>query len=365
MKKMLKKCIKYALNKFGEINIGIFNKKKPSFYALKGKRLIEKNRIRAAIKTFKKGLYFYPNSLLIHREWTRYLMSINEWEKAIYHWEFVFKSKNKKLLNSNDFLNASDAYIHKNQYEKASRILEKGNKAFPFYKTEYDLNQINILLIQKKWKLALDFLIENQPPNTDLNLRYIYKKLNLYKHVKRVLRANTKYSLEYKEISEAYINLSIYRKNWNAAINRGKHLIKQHSNLSIEILMKLGMLHQIIGSHQEASGLFKRIEVMQDKNTQKHQKIILFDNGESRIEFYKKSHEVEKVIITFDSINMEWDKQPFGFSLLKKKNIDIIAVRKRKKQTYQQDLTQEDFYNTVYKLMYFYTDKIAYGFSLG
>src|SRR5699024_8710877 len=68
---------------------------------------------------------------------------------------------------------------------------------------------------------------------------------------------------------------------------------------------------------------------------------------------------------TFDSINMEWDKQPFGFSLLKKKNIDIIAVRKRKKQTYQQDLTQEDFYNTVYKLMYFYTDKIAYGFSLG
>src|SRR5690625_2259146 len=101
--------------------------------------------------------------------------------------------------------------------------------------------------------------------------------------------------------------------------------------------MKLGMLHQIIGNHQEASGLFKRIEAIQDKNTQKHQKIILFDNGESRIEFYKKNHVAEKVIITFDSINMEWDGQPFGFSLLKKQNIDIIAVRKRKKQTYQQD----------------------------
>src|SRR5699024_6121341 len=55
----------------------------------------------------------------------------------------------------------------------------------------------------------------------------------------------------------------------------------------------------------------------------------------------------------------------FGFKLLLKQGVDVIALRKKKKKTYHQDLSQEEFVNVVNVLAESYKDKIAYGFSLG
>src|SRR5699024_10568080 len=62
---------------------------------------------------------------------------------------------------------------------------------------------------------------------------------------------------------------------------------------------------------------------------------------------------------------MNWNETPFGFKLLRKQQLDIIAVRKRKKGSSQQDLKREEFESAVSILVKNYKDKIAYGHSLG
>src|SRR5699024_6483799 len=98
---------------------------------------------------------------------------------------------------------------------------------------------------------------------------------------------------------------------------------------------------------------------------QGYRKIIIYDNGESRIEFYKKTHPTDQVMLTFDSIYMAWNKPSFGFKLLIRQNLDIIALRKRQKQTYHQDLSKYDYQEPVKPLIGAYRDVIAYGYSLG
>src|SRR5699024_11124607 len=95
------------------------------------------------------------------------------------------------------------------------------------------------------------------------------------------------------------------------------------------------------------------------------EKLTIFDNGETRIDFYKSPKETKKVIVTFDSIYMKWDNPPFGFKLLSEQNIDIIAVQKKHKKIYHQDLSLEDFVEVVGDLVKKYQYKYSYGFSLG
>ncbi|MDY0409432.1 tetratricopeptide repeat protein [Paracerasibacillus soli] len=87
--------------------------------------------------------------------------------------------------------------------------------------------------------------------------------------------------------------------------------------------------------------------------------------GKVEFEFYKSLQKTNRVVVTFDSINMVWDNPSFAFNLLIQQNVDIIAIRKRRKKVYQQDLSLEDFKRTVSALVEGYEDKVAYGFSLG
>src|SRR5699024_6707190 len=56
---------------------------------------------------------------------------------------------------------------------------------------------------------------------------------------------------------------------------------------------------------------------------------------------------------------------PFGFPFLEKKKTDVIAIRKRKKKTFQQDLSLESFVRVVKPVLHNYTHNIFYGHSLG
>jgi len=201
--------------------------------------------------------------------------------------------------------------------------------------------------------------------DTWLTIIRIYIKSNALDKAKDILNnVEHLYPKHKKEIAELNLKLLIKTKQWKNAIEL---LLRLSANFENEF--KLIMLYQIVGNTEEVN---KRHKIFQDKYQSEieqdewgYRKLIIFDNGDSRIEFCKKLFKNEMVFLTFDSINMVWDNPSFGFKLLKKENTDIIAVRKRKKQEYQQDLTQETFLTIVKPMVENYKEKLAYGFSLG
>lgn len=187
-----------------------------------------------------------------------------------------------------------------------------------------------------------------------------------------------------KQILLELSNLMIRTQNWeksiyilerfiNSYMRRMPKSQESHDNNHLKTLytsyVKLGMSYQIIGNVDKANEVYNKSFTLYEQEIKKdpngYQKLILFDNGESRIEFYKRFQHTETVVITFDSINMVWKNPSFAFNLLIRQNVDIIAVRKRKAKTYQQDLSLNDFLNSVQSLAQTYNDKISYGFSLG
>lgn len=171
-------------------------------------------------------------------------------------------------------------------------------------------------------------------------------------------------------INSMLIDLLREEKDWEALISRLEVLTKHKKpKVDLEMYIEMSMIYQIRGQNKKSKEIFDYIlEKYKDEiegDGQGYRKLILFDNGESRIEFYKKLEKTESVMITFDAINMVWDKPSFAFRLLIKENLDIIAIRKRRARTYQQDLHQTDFMNVVQPILSGYKDKMAYGFSLG
>ena len=94
-----------------------------------------------------------------------------------------------------------------------------------------------------------------------------------------------------------------------------------------------------------------------------HCKEILFNNNETSAEYYYKPNS-EILFITFDSVNILIEHEPFGLKFLRTLDVDILSFRKRKKQGYS-DFSYEAFYDIVKDILPKYKRKIAYGFSLG
>lgn len=202
------------------------------------------------------------------------------------------------------------------------------------------------------------------------NLAICYKIIGRAECYRVIKRNQYKQMIRYlpneEMLLEKAINEAMKKKQWEIVI-QGLEKMISYNRENQKRLITLSMIYQIIGDHENSKRTLKYvIENYKNKlNDKVHEKIVVFDNGETRIEFYKRFIETKQVIVTFDSINMEWDDTPFSFKLLERQDVDIIAIRKRKKKTYQQDLTQFDFINTVGSIVSNYKDKISYGFSLG
>lgn len=274
------------------------------------------------------------------------------------------------------YLNKGAEMIQHNKSELAIQILEKGMKKFP--SNEEILLELNRILTEKKeWKklieLGNNFIRFNSykiPSKVFIDLSRAYQKTDNLVEAEKILLKALKENNKDRKLLAAYVRVLIKTKNWSQVIIKfEKVLNKFKSKIPLNTCLYLSMVSQVIGNSDKATYYFdyamKNYGDRMKNDKRGYRKIILFDNGESRIEFYKKLEKTNKVILTFDSINMVWKNPPFGYKLLSRQNLDIIAVRKRKKQTYHQDLTQEDFYNTVHNLVECYEDKIAYGFSLG
>lgn len=102
-------------------------------------------------------------------------------------------------------------------------------------------------------------------------------------------------------------------------------------------------------------------------------RVIVFDNGRSRLEFYTKLFdpssgelvEAIRLAITFDTKGLTWSKPPFAFKALSRKATDFLSVRKRSAAECHQDLSREDFLRVAAPIAASYQDAIAVGQSLG
>ncbi len=145
--------------------------------------------------------------------------------------------------------------------------------------------------------------------------------------------------------------------------------LQSENRLDFNNLIMLSMLNQIMGNQVLSANIFDDVlktfpnEIKQDGLG--YRKLTLFDNGKSRIEFYKNLKPTKSLVITFDAAKIRWNEKPFGFKLLQRQNVDIIAVRKKTKKDYHQDLSKDAFDQTIKELAGGYDNKFSYGYSLG
>jgi tetratricopeptide (TPR) repeat protein len=104
-----------------------------------------------------------------------------------------------------------------------------------------------------------------------------------------------------------------------------------------------------------------------------YSRLFVLHNGPSRLEFYTKlfdavsleSVEGERLTITFDTMEQPWDKEPFAFRPLVGKATDFLCLRKRARDDFHQDLSQQDFLRVAIPIAARYRDPVAFGQSLG
>lgn len=373
MKLNLKSVTQRIKRQSNRVRAVLVNKKKPRFYAEQGRALQHANQGRQAKQVLDKGLSFYPKSLLIHREYALFLMENDMWNEAGNHWDMVSKSPNKHLLNVDDYHNASKVYLKLKLVEKSIEVLRNGLLTY-----SEDLNLAHALadslMTAKKWNEAMGtYLIlfekEGMQASIDvyLGLSLAYQQLGNMDQAEYTIHEAINYHPEDKQLMSRYAQLAIDRHEWDRAIRRYSYLIDLYGHeetLLTELTLTLSMLYQIIGYHNHANELLEQVTI-NVKNDEAYNKINLFENEGCTIDFYKKIKSNKKVIITFDSRDVNWNESPFGFKLLLRQDVDIIAVRQKKIKTYQQSLSQEDFLTTVTTVIEGYEDKIAYGHSLG
>lgn len=269
----------------------------------------EKERLcknyREAVLFIQKGLEKYPGNPELNKVLAKVHAQKKDWQKAVLCWHVYF-THTPQTGSISDFEQAVIACEKAKDFKAMDMMIEKG--------------------------------VEQYPDNIKLN--------------------------------KMYYQAAMDSSNWETAVKRLEQFIENfQKECSYHESIMLSVMKQLVGDHATAKRLLEQtIEAHAEElnNDDKgYQKIRLFDNGETVIDFYKQLRASSKVIVTFDSINKVLKKPPFGFKVLNEQKLDIIAVRKRKGGTYQQDLSKTDFESATQTLLSGYDDKIAYGYSLG
>lgn len=343
-------------------------------YILRNKEAISA-KDEESYRTLSRGIRKYPKSARLHRELGKLEILNNNWNAAVVGWEKVFDLTFHPLAT--DYIQYSKALHGLGHTADALSILQKGqnkhpNNAFVVNKlidiSVVTSNYENIIIYSELWNELSNKNKGILSYNQFISLYEAYKIIGSYEKAKNTLdKAMDIFPTREDELLLYYGELSIQTKDWISAVHYYEKYVNDDG--SIEAQITLAILYKIVGDPLKFETLFKQIIKKNEEKVKKDplgvRKITLYDNGESRIEFYKSLKETDSVIITFDAINMTWDKPSFAFKLLKEKNIDIIAIRKKTSRTYQQDLHQEEFVKVIKPLLAGYEDKMAYGFSLG
>lgn len=174
-----------------------------------------------------------------------------------------------------------------------------------------------------------------------------------------------------KSLNSSLAKVHIAAKNWADAIEQLKFITEEFKGETRQkALVDLAMLYKNDGAAQKAESTLEEFfenNALQPITSYKegYRIITLFDNGDCRIDFHKKLTPARALCITFDTINNTWNDEPFAYGFLKRQDVDIVTVTKRKRPDRYQDLSIEEFYGAVHKLADTYKRVITYGSSIG
>lgn len=374
IKRIIKKIDQKTINILPGLKRLILRIRPAEYYVNRSNYLLDNNEPLKANKLLSKGLKHYKESYYLNQ-----LKAIIETEygnkkQANDYWKAVIK-KHSKRASVEDYIQYSVNLIATGQQKHAITILEKG-LTLHTNNTEL-LKMVSEQYVKlKRWnkvKSTLSILFVSDEyiftVKNYINLSYAYYIGEETVEAEYIIQQGVQAYKKDSELLLFYIDLCTWLNQWKKAAILVKYL---SSNIEIEYsneqLILFGMIHQLIGDKKGSDYFYDDVlieEQVAHSDEIRHQKLTLFDNGETRIDFYKRNTKTNKIIITFDSLRMTWDKPSFGFKLLSEQNIDIIAVQKREKETYHQDLSLKDFLNAVELLVKGYKKRISYGFSLG
>lgn len=322
------------------------------------------------LKALEEGLTYYPDNIELNRMMADYYYKNEIWKQSVHYWEKVIEKENNKPYIE-DYINLTKALNKEKLYNRTIEVIsELLMKDVKNQEVEYILAKTYGLSNDyKKAISAWEKVFRNKQfkaaEEDYLELAENYHKAQNYDKAIEILQKGLK---TYKStvILSKLIDVSLLLQSWEDTLKYLKQYQEwsKKKSESLEINMQISMVQQLLGNRTDADEKLKNILNEGALNDGGYQKLNIFDNGKTRVEFYKKFQRNSRVIIVFDSLNGTWDKKPFAFDLLLRQDLDIIAVRKSKKGYYQ-DFSFENLYNSVYKLLSNYDEKYAYGYSLG
>lgn len=340
------------------------------------KQLSGEKKVTEAIEVLNEGLQKYPDNEEIRNELAVLASKEKKGSQASAPLAGALQSSDVQYT-AEDYAKLGKSLRLENKLEEAGQTLAAGLALFPKDKAilaelaEKEMAEKNWKNASEIWSDIISLYASKAPAAAFIRQSVVQRRLKSFKNSEAVLLQGLSYYPEHAKLHREFAQSAILQRNWDEAIRRLEPIAEQFKGQAqMRSKLDLGIIHEIQGNSESSEKYYKECYEENPEETQSlyplgYRKIVLFDNGESRIEYYKKLSKAEKLCITYDSINIVWSRSSFGFGFLKKQDIDIIAVRRRKSTSYQQDLSLEDFYASVHRLTPKYKKTVSYGFSLG
>lgn len=284
----------------------------------------------------------------------------------------------KSFPSKQGYLQLSSILEELNQPKSAMQILQEGLQVYP---TSMQLHQATWTFYSKhqiqNGKLKhIPRTIKRRLQKGPINFFNILESVLLKKHyneaylalIKARLQENPEQISLLTKVIQQLLNLG-YFKETLPYFETLKSLAKDSESLA-KLHMKIGMVYILSGNFEEAEKQFSYCreafaDILETIYPEQYEKLVIFNNGESLIEYYKYIYPTKKVVATFDAIDKTNTAKPFAYKILKKKQVDLISLRRRTLNNYHQDLSREDYYQAIKKLVSYYNKRFAYGTSLG
>ncbi|WP_146549671.1 tetratricopeptide repeat protein [Rummeliibacillus suwonensis] len=284
----------------------------------------------------------------------------------------------QKKPSAKSYLELSYLFEQSDKLNKAKYILQEGVSLYP----------TNMALHHTLWSL---YTKQNERKEKFKHFPRILKNsfrrrpLKFYEHLQNVLQQNhlfeqslsiTKLQLQEQPrhigLLRVAIQKSLALRHFEEALAYSETLKSQLTNIRYlaKLNMRIGMIYMLMGYFEKAEEQFTYCreaykELLPKIYKDGYEKLVIFNNGESSIEYYKYIYPTKRVVATFDSIDKTDKAKPFAYKALKKKSVDLISLRRRTVTNYHQDISREEYYHTIEKLIPFYEKRFAYGTSLG
>lgn len=213
------------------------------------------------------------------------------------------------------------------------------------------------------WQYVIDLQKENSKPSEYTQLSKALRLTKQYSKGENVIKNGLTYFPHNSNLLIELAQISMDKKDWKEANNRWETIINtQIMSPPIEAIIGASITNQILGDSSQSKKrlslcMEERKSELYEKYNSGYKKVVLFNNGETSIEFYKRLGETKAVFFTFDPVMISWKENPFGFNFLIRQNVDIIAIRHKNRNCFHQDLSKSDFDKIIVPLIKNYEKK--------